>query len=107
MLAKEIKINNLKRQREAIMQSLPGYGTSVDHGDTSFIYFGELYPENLKYFQDEGFDIRPAKATKTIAKFTVEVPAYIFTVGNVKLSPEELKQAEGENKPKKDVLSTF
>ncbi len=96
MLAKEIKIRNLDRQRTAIKEQLSLAGNSTrgsERGDTLCIFFGDLYPENFKYFQqDEGFSIHPTKATKNIGQYSIEVPAYIFSVGSIKLSAEELKR---------------
>ena len=98
MLAKEIKIGNIGRQRRDIRDELKKLnGRSIrsqERIDTLYIFFGDLYPENFKYFQDEGFSINQTKAIKNVGQYSIEVPAYIFSVGSVKLSTEELKSVE-------------
>ena len=54
MLAKELKIKTLKKQREFIEEQLSLADTRKD-GDTSYTFVGHIYPEVIKYFEEEGF----------------------------------------------------
>lgn len=93
MLAKEIKIGNIKRQREFIKRQ---FGKMKEKprkdGDTAYIYVGYLFPENIAYFKEEGFDIRCIDTEPSITK---GLTLNIFTISqNVVLSAEELEAAE-------------
>ena len=93
MLAKEVKIKTLKRQREFIEEKLMKISTSQNDGDSSYSYVGYVYPEVIKYFEDEGFVVTPVKS-EMVTAMAKGRPVYLFTVGDIKLSEEELKQAE-------------
>lgn len=93
MLAKENKIKTLKRQREFIEKQLAQIPEHRQDGDTSYTYVGYIYPEVIKHFENEGFVVTLVKSD-LISILTKGVPLYLFTVGNIELSEEELKQAE-------------
>ena len=106
MLAKELKIRNLKRQREHIKNALSSVDSVRKDGNTAYGYAGDLYPEVRKYFEDEGFTITKIESDK-LTSMNGGLPTYIFTVGEVELTEGELKQAEefGLEKPSKPSTS--
>lgn len=57
MLAKEMKIRNLKKQREYIRKGLEDVATLQDDGDCSYVYVGHIFPEVVSYFESEGYRI--------------------------------------------------
>ncbi len=91
MLAKEIKIKTIKRQREFITEQLASTVNRED-GDCAYTYVGYIYPEVIQHFKSEGFTVKPVESDLMLA-MTKGVPIYLFTVG-IGLSEEELKQAE-------------
>ena len=97
MLAKEIKIMTLKRQREFIEKQLRQITMDRDDGDSSYSYVGYIYPEVIKHFEKEGFVVTLLKSDMLLVA-TRGLPMYLFTVGDIPLSKEEMKQAE-EYKP--------
>lgn len=99
MLAKELKIKTMKKQREFIQQQLSNVDTR-DDGDTAYRYVGHIYPEVIKHFESEGFVVTQVNSELLSAMFK-GLPVYVFTVGDIKLSEEELKQAEAYE-PKKN-----
>lgn len=93
MLAKEIKIKSIKRQREFIKKKLDEITTSREDGNTTYIYIGDVFPEVIKYFENEGFVVTPINNDMMLALHS-GLPTYRFTIGDIELSEEELKQAE-------------
>ena len=96
MLAKEIKIRNIKQQRDFIMNQLKEY--LMEHprndGNTAYRYVGHVLPEIVDYFKGEGFDVK-CLISDMILSATQGMPIYLFTISdNVVLSDEELKAAE-------------
>ena len=92
MLAKELKIKTLKRQREFIEERLlHGYGR--EDGNTTYRYVGSVYPEVIKYFEDEGF-IAEKIESNNLPNRMQGLPVYLFNIGDIKLSEDELKEAE-------------
>lgn len=92
MLAKELKIKTLKRQREFIEEQLShGYGR--DDGNTAYRYVGCMYPEVIKYFEDEGFIVERIESDN-LPNMIQGLPVYLFTISDIKLSEDELKEAE-------------
>lgn len=58
MLAKEIKINNIKRQREFIKKQLENRLKHPNKdGDTAYRYIGHILPEVIEYFKGEGYNV--------------------------------------------------
>lgn len=94
MLAKEVKIKTMKKQREFIKKQLLGTSKDKD-GDTSYRYVGYIYPEVRKYFENEGYDVREVK-NEAVLGFTKGLPLFVFTVGDIVLTEEESRQAESE-----------
>lgn len=92
MLAKELKIKTLKKQREFIQDQLSHANTRND-GDTAYRYVGHVYPEVIKYFESEGFVVTQVHSD-LLSALVKGMPVYLFTVGDVELSEEELEQAE-------------
>ena len=93
MLAKEIKIKTLKKQREFIEKQLAHIPTGREDGDSAYRYVGHIYPEVIKHFESEGFVVTLVKSDM-LSALTKGMPVYLFTVGDIELSEEELKQAE-------------
>ena len=98
MLAKEIKIKTLKKQREFIREQLNVFPTNRSDGNSGYIYVGYIHPEVIKYFESEGFVVTCVKSD-LLSALTKGMPVYLFTIGDIELSEEELKQAE-EYEPK-------
>lgn len=92
MLAKELKIKTIKKQREFIKKQLSHADTRKD-GDTAYRYVGHIYPEVIAYFESEGFIVTKVESDMMTA-MTKGLPTYLFVVGDVKLTEEELKEAE-------------
>lgn len=92
MLAKELKIKTMKRQREFILRQLSN-ADNRDDGDTAYRYVGHIYPEVIEYFENEGFVVTQVNS-ELMSAISRGLPVYVFTVGDIKLSEEELKRAE-------------
>ena len=101
MLAKELKIKTLKQQREFIKEQLKQIPAGRKDGDTSYRYVGYIHPEVIEYFENEGFVVTRIKSDLLTA-MAKGLPVYLFTVGNIKLTEEELKQAEAYQAEDKD-----
>lgn len=95
MLAKELKIKNIKRQREFIQEQIEKMLKHPNEdGNTAYPYVGYVFPEVIDYFKGEGFAVKRVNSEMLIAA-TKGVPAYLFIVSDeVKLSEEEMKEAE-------------
>lgn len=91
MLAKKLKIETLKQQREFILDNLNQRLeiAKKTNGDMSYIYKGHIYHEVEEYFKKEGFTITPIGSEKQ------GQPLFLFTI-NCELSKEELNTAEEE-----------
>lgn len=92
MLAKELKIKTLKKQREFIKRQL-SHADIRNDGDTIYSYVGHIYPEVIKYFEAEGFIVTKVESEMMTA-ITKGMPTYIFVVGDIELTEDELKEAE-------------
>ena len=91
MLAKNLKIKNLKRQRKFITDKIEDMVKNPPReGNTSFLYIGDIFPENRKYFEQEGFNI----TLLNYLEYTSEskgMPIYRFSVKDeIILEEEEL-----------------
>lgn len=108
MLAKEVKINNLKQQREFIRRQLEKDKEPNECGETLYRYFGYILPENIEYFKKEGYDIKCFNSEIFMAH-SQGVPMYAFTIReDIILNNEELKEAEAvEVKFEEDRDSIF
>ena len=91
MLAKEMKIKNLRLQREVIREELKN---SFFEGEASYTYLGEVFPENVKYFQEvEGFEVTKLDSEEIRREYEGR-PLYVFSAANVELNEEEMEEAE-------------
>ena len=88
MLGKELKIENLMIQREFIRKQLMQPNKD---GDPSYLYVGQLFLENIRYFEEEGMAITPI--TIDNSKFR-GLPAYLFTCKVFELNDDEMKESE-------------
>ena len=86
MLAKDTKINTLIIQRDFIESRLRCIG---EDGDSSYRYAGYIYPENRKYFEEEGYDITTITSIEAL-QITQGLPLNIFTPSDeITLTEEE------------------
>ena len=88
MLARESKILNLINQRNFIESHLMMIG---EDGNPAYRYVGYLYPENRKYFEDEGYDVTIIMSNDMLVE-TIGFPVNIFTPReDISLSEDEEK----------------
>ncbi|MGN1327474.1 MAG: hypothetical protein ACI4VQ_05330 [Clostridia bacterium] len=108
MLAKDEKIKKLMLQRMYIKERLSTNALSTHEGeniwdalndengiigDPSYLYPGYVYPENVRYFQKEGYDVKEIQPQDGFA-VTKGRPAFLFTPSNsVLLDEKEMKQS--------------
>ena len=95
MLAKKLKIQYLKRQREFIKEQLECMlsDPNVD-GNATYRYVGHLLPEVIRYFEDEGFTITRIRSDSVISR-TEGKTLYLFTISDdVALNDDERTEAE-------------
>lgn len=93
MLAKEIKIKNLKKQREFIRKQLAN-AAAMEDGDISYVYIGYIFSEVVEYFENEGFKVERIE-DKLPIPLAKGRPAYLFTINDdIELTKEELEEAE-------------
>ena len=106
MLAKEIKMANIKKQREFIKAQLKKVSLTNNDGDTSYPYVGHLFPEVKQYFKKEGFKIVEFN-NDTIASLTKGRSIHLFTVNDetVLLSYKELEEAENNFETTDEMLT--
>lgn len=100
MLAREMRIKNIKRQREFIKKQL---STVREDGVTSFPFVGYIFPEVTDYFREEGYLITPVKSD-ILCAITRGQPVHLFTINDDdrhyrSLSEEEKKQVEEYQDP--------
>lgn len=95
MLAKELKIQNIKRQREYLKKTFKKLKHNPDDdGDCTILYLGTLYPETISYLVTEGFCVKTLKSESTLA-LTNGYPLNIITISDdIKLSESERTKAE-------------
>ena len=90
MLAREIKIANLKKQKEFIIKQLSTISKTNKNGDISYLYTGYLFPEVRYYFENDGFKIEDFFDEGN--GFPI---GHLFTIrDNLKLTESERKEAE-------------
>ena len=93
MLAKEIKIMTILKQREFIRQQLEDTVYAVN-GNPTYTYIGHIYPENLEYFYKDGWDIREVKCETLIAD-AEGLPIWLLAPkDDIILTEEEMQEAE-------------
>ena len=96
MLAKEIKIKNLMVQRKFITEQLKlRLENPCMDGDSTYNYIGYIFPENIKYLEDEGFSITKSSYVFNgrTGNFTL-VSYYIHPSDNITLSEKEIAESE-------------
>jgi len=94
MLAKVIKIANLKKQREFILEQILTISETNTDGDISYLYTGYLFPEVRSYFENEGFKIEDFFNEKDGIS-TEFCTHHLFTIrDNLKLTDNEFNEAE-------------
>lgn len=109
LLAKKLKIEKLKRQREFIYECLSEQlSDGSPDGDVSFIYIGKVFPEVISYFKDEGFQVDELISDSLIAE-SRGMHVYRFTISDALcLTDEERKLAEAVIcEPRDDKLSSM
>lgn len=92
MLAKELKIKALLSQRDYIKERLEN-SLYEEECSICFVYVGEVFSENIKYFENEGFVVTKL-SSGNFELIYGGIPAYLFTVADMELSTEELLQAD-------------
>lgn len=107
MLAKEIKIRNLKKQRNFIEKDLLKVMSLREDGDVVYYYRGHLFQEVKEYFENEGFNVERIDPPGKLASILGGgMPVYCFTLKDIELTEEELEQAnayEPENSEEEDA----
>ena len=97
MLAKELKIKTLMKQRKYIEDMISNTQYNVD-GDTSIVYVGKIYPENLAYFNAQGYAV-DTYSSDDILKSAGGRPINLIYISNeVRLSKEEIERSQEINK---------
>ncbi len=96
ILAKEIKIKNIRKQREFIEEQLSQMlDNPREDGSTAYRYVGQVLPEVIDYFTKEGFKVEHITSSGALTVSTMGLPVYLFTISDeVVLTDEELQEAE-------------
>lgn len=92
MLAKEIKIANMRKQQEYIERGLKKLLENED-GSSSFPYIGPIFPEVRAHFEGEGLTVREVHSDLLLA-LTRGRPIYVFSACDIELSKDELNEAD-------------
>ena len=97
MLATDIKIAGLKRQKDFFKNCFKKLQKSPRiNGDSLIVYKGHLYPETMTYLITEGFTIKRFDSDVILAS-TGGYPIYHIFVDNIKLSASEQTKADTVN----------
>ncbi len=96
MLAKELKIRTLMKQRNYIEDSINRSQYNVD-GDTSIIYVGKIYPENLAYFKGQGYAVDTYSSDAILKSAGGRPINLIYISADVRLSKEEIERSQEIN----------
>lgn len=93
MLAKELKIQNLKRQREFIKSRIELLiNEPSKDGDTALVYVGHVLPEVTAFLQGEGFCVNKVSSGTIETQY---LPVYLFTISDKTiLNDDDGKRAE-------------
>lgn len=93
MLAKELKIQNLKRQREFIKSRIELLiNEPSEDGDTALVYVGHVLPEVIAFLQGEGFCVNKVSSGTAETRY---LPVYLFTISDKTiLDGDDGKRAE-------------
>ena len=97
MLAKELKIKTLERQK-CFIEGMLRESAEKEDGNVCISYVGDIYEENIKYLEDEGFYIYREISSAAMA-VTRGVPINIITINEnrVKLNLTEIEESKQEN----------
>lgn len=93
MLAKKLKIQNIKRQREFIKSLVSNL---LNHprkdGNTAFTYVGYVFPEVIAYFEAEGFCVEKVSFVSAESVYTL---LYVFTISDkINLTSDDKKKTD-------------
>lgn len=97
MHAKEQKIHLLMIQRRFLEGRIDECAMKSEDGDPSWRYIGYIYPENIEYLNNLGYDVTPVNNELLTAKAggrSVYLIAPKETFGNIAISDEDLKKSE-------------
>lgn len=96
MNARDYKIRTILVQRGYIEKQLSNIDkVAQNSGMIDYPFIGEIYPENIKYFNDLGYEVVRAKDACDMVKAR---PIYIiYPSEEIVLTDEELKLAEDGN----------
>ena len=87
MLAKEIKLANIKKQKDVIEAGLREL-LSNPRGRLEFKFVGDVCQEVVSWFEAEGINVRRVTVPELIAK-NDGLPTWIFSAVDVEISEEE------------------
>lgn len=87
MLAKEIKISIMKKQKDFIAEAILKVAKACSDGCAVYKYCGFIYPEVQKALEEEGIKFTPISPDHN------GVVRTLISVEDVELTEEELKQA--------------
>ena len=104
MLAKDIKVKTLLRQRTFIEELLTKLGNSKNRdGHPAYSYIGYVYPENIEYFENEGFDVTLVKSDLLTADLK-GLPLHVFIPKeDIELGMNDMQEAEELLKQEQDA----
>ena len=111
MLAKELKVRELIRQRNFIKGELK---TPRPDGDPSYRYIGYVFPENKKHFEENGYNVTTFFGVEVLP-VTEGKPLNVFTPKDdiILTAEEEAESKQLSERPFElqqivgDVLSTI
>lgn len=95
MLAKEIKLANIKKQKDVIEAGLREL-LSNPIGRLEFKFVGDVCPEVVSWFEAEGINARKVTVPELIAK-NDGLPTWIFSAVAVEIPEEEWNIKEKES----------
>ena len=94
MLAKDLMINSLNRQKLFIINRITAMTINPSRdGETSIRYIGEIFPQVRKFLEDEGFVITCC-GRFPIGHKLGGYPLNLITIKDFSLTEEELEKAE-------------
>lgn len=93
MLAKNMKIQTLMAQRHFIIEMMKKVYKEREDGNAIFLYKGIIYPENIRYFSDEGFAIRTLDSERIIAEYGVPLNVF-YPKAEIELNESEIMMSE-------------
>lgn len=97
MLATDVKIAGLKRQKDFLKKCLKKLQESPRiNGDSLIVYKGHLYPETIAYLMAEGCSVTKYNSDVILAS-TGGYPIYNICVDNIRLSASEQTKADTVN----------